>query len=790
MTPVLLLTALLSVADPQGDAIGQGNLTPPSAVVFRAPGIFDVQHIDVLDQASFGFELTMGQLSNPWRLPNGFSFPIIEVYLSTHSGGQTLLLPGSNMSLPTGQRWNYAFRITGDQFNVYRATDQDIAIDVSEDAGARLEVTGNTLRVQTNITMPESFSVFGMVGSYDPFNETGWREVTREPTPWAFSSREPTVPVIDVIADSFSMQRAALAQGVLPEIRSAVRHDGWLIVAAVGFVFMLIGSVGQLWWGGRQSSRGKRRVAIASSGRAGQLSSNPLRSARPQKHRYQQQGHQPQGQPARTTSSSRQVDIGRASRGRVSNNTTRGLARQQRLGQVPTSLAQQAQDVNNVAQSTPQPDFMPADASTFTSTTEDNQAQDMLPTAMLNPAVALGVIAPAAEEQLSTSLDSPSSDSLPLISTQSVEATSASMLDQPSAIANSDSAEITTSERQQVLTSSADQGLQEDAYDQRGVDDEGASNEDADERLEEMTPQTVLNLEDARDALQDDQSDESQDMREVVAALLGQGDEDVPIATSSQPIVEASNLDEISQEEASDVYKADTSHYETDGYDAEQFMQSFSGQHMSEDGYEDEDIRGVQVNGLVQNDVSQTELPQTEVSQTDVHHDVEPVDTVREVVSDVVERFDAEPINFENHDDTAINVANDTNISVDVEDDAHGEYASDRGNEASYGRPSDVDYDANAVQNLDADTLSELDSDHHAYWAEAESASTEQNETRIDDAPETNSLRPAELIKRERLATKDQLELTDDFFDDAWFEWPNSSDIFASSKDHPDEAQN
>lgn len=354
MTPILFLAALLSVADPQGDAIGQGNLTPPTAVVFRAPGIFDIQQITVPDAETFGFELTIGQLPNPWRLANGFSFPIIEVYLSTKSGGQNTLLPGSNMRLPEGQGWHYAFRMTGDRFDVYRATEQGMPVPVTDMIGAQLEVTGNTLHVRTNLPLPERYSIFGMVGSYDPFTETGWRVVTDTPNPWAFSSREPSVPVIDVIADSFSMQRAALARGVLPEIRSAVRQDSWLIVAAVGFAFMVVAAFGQLLLPKRPTKRSlvaANQAIKATQQTATKSSSQPAyksaerptkQPAKPSAQAAKQAPTQPKKrQPAPTRPAAktpRQPVIGRSGRG--ANPVTNGDAARGQASQRPKSSGQ------------------------------------------------------------------------------------------------------------------------------------------------------------------------------------------------------------------------------------------------------------------------------------------------------------------------------------------------------------------------------------------------------------------------------------------------------------------
>lgn len=258
MIATLALATLLSVSDPVGDTVGNGTLTPPTALVFRSPGAFDLQEIVVPDAGTFGFRLTMTQLHNPWDLANGFSLPIIEVYLSDNTTADRLapgqqpppgrrdLLPGSGMTLAEGTRWNYAFRLTGDDFTVYGVGDDGEVLELTDRLRARLRVEGNTLVVTTNLAVPERFSLYGTVGSYDPFSEHGWRAVTTEPGPWALSSPTQPIPVIDVMADSFDLQRRAIDSATLPQIRASFQQDQWLLVVFGGLAITVLGLFGRL----------------------------------------------------------------------------------------------------------------------------------------------------------------------------------------------------------------------------------------------------------------------------------------------------------------------------------------------------------------------------------------------------------------------------------------------------------------------------------------------------------------------------------------------------------------
>jgi hypothetical protein len=247
MIEALFLAAILSVTDPAGDTHGDGSLRAPTDVVFRTPGVFDVETFDVHDTPELGFSLTMGHLNNPWGLPNGFSLPIIEIYLDTGEEGLEALLPGSGMRLPPGRTWNYAFRMTGDSFEVFapdNVTGEPTLITTA--LGAQLTVQDNTLIITTRLERPQVFSMYGMVGGYDPFRDNGWRPVLAQSSPWAFTSPVQGLPVVDVIADTAELQEQAIRLGILPEMRSSAQNSRWLLVAGLGALLGLIGVAGRL----------------------------------------------------------------------------------------------------------------------------------------------------------------------------------------------------------------------------------------------------------------------------------------------------------------------------------------------------------------------------------------------------------------------------------------------------------------------------------------------------------------------------------------------------------------
>lgn len=244
MTYAFIVAALLTVTDPTGDTIGNGTLTPPTAAPFRSLSVFDVQQIMVPDEDTLGVVLTMGRVNEPWQAAGGFPLPIIEIYLSSDEGGRDELLPGSSMQLPPERRWNYAFQIAGDQFRMLRGSSDNVT-DITEVYNASLSRDDNRFLISSDLEMPDDFTLYGMVGSYDPFSRTGWRPVLEEPSPWAFSSDSQIVPVIDVIAEDFAQQQQAIDSRTLPEIRPPSRQNYWLWVMASGLVFIAAGLVGR-----------------------------------------------------------------------------------------------------------------------------------------------------------------------------------------------------------------------------------------------------------------------------------------------------------------------------------------------------------------------------------------------------------------------------------------------------------------------------------------------------------------------------------------------------------------
>ncbi len=233
--PSAAFATLLSLTDPPGDAVGDGTLASPTAERFNT-AFFDVRSVAVLDAPTFTFRLEFAALP-----PEGASAqPIADIYLDSEPGGAKTLLPGSDMQLADGG-WEVAFQTIGTRLRVFTPNAEGTPVDASAALNARVVREGNTLLVTTSLATPERFSLYGVVGSYDPFSLNGWRSVALEAAPWRFSSPTQRRPVIDVIADDPTLQASATERGVLPEIRTSFRQERWLLLASAGMVIAFVG---------------------------------------------------------------------------------------------------------------------------------------------------------------------------------------------------------------------------------------------------------------------------------------------------------------------------------------------------------------------------------------------------------------------------------------------------------------------------------------------------------------------------------------------------------------------
>lgn len=240
----LAVVSLLLVQDPSGDAFGNGTLTAPTAALYQTLSTYDITGLELLSEPALGLNIAFASLANPLELDNGFSFPIIEIYIGDDTPGSSALLPGSGMRLPKNATWHYALKLTGDKAQLFIAEGETVL----ELGAPSVTKIGNTLSVKTDLVAPEKAVLYAIAGSYSPFSKTGWQALSVNPSPWAFSSAEQSYPVVDILTKSEVAQVRALETGVLPSVKPAAlpplpKVNVWLWLMGTGLLVSVAGVI-------------------------------------------------------------------------------------------------------------------------------------------------------------------------------------------------------------------------------------------------------------------------------------------------------------------------------------------------------------------------------------------------------------------------------------------------------------------------------------------------------------------------------------------------------------------
>jgi carbohydrate-binding DOMON domain-containing protein len=121
---LLVICLILSISDPVNGDIHSNWLDPvgdergvyPTGEAFtQHPGVFDITEFQITGTTSdIDISFTFTSLDNPENAPNGFTFPIIQVYFHTSPRGSyrvikhgyTQPIGNANIILDTQYQWN------------------------------------------------------------------------------------------------------------------------------------------------------------------------------------------------------------------------------------------------------------------------------------------------------------------------------------------------------------------------------------------------------------------------------------------------------------------------------------------------------------------------------------------------------------------------------------------------------------------------------------------------------------------------------------------------------------
>jgi carbohydrate-binding DOMON domain-containing protein len=107
------MAIIFDVVDPEGDDVGPGNYTYPTADVFE-PGVFDLTRFTVLiNDTHVMFKIYVRNLGdNPWNAPNGFCLQYIHIYVRTTADLPTNSSTfGLDVAIDTNYAWHFAVLI-------------------------------------------------------------------------------------------------------------------------------------------------------------------------------------------------------------------------------------------------------------------------------------------------------------------------------------------------------------------------------------------------------------------------------------------------------------------------------------------------------------------------------------------------------------------------------------------------------------------------------------------------------------------------------------------------------
>ena len=241
------LCVLAQPVPAQLDAAGDGSLRPPTSPRYANPAWYDIIEVRLLEGSPSRIAVELGAVDGSGALPHGVTQPIIEVYVDIEEGGAEELLPGSGLSMPLGDGWQLAFRVTGDGAWAWQA-EPDGSFDLAAPVPIEVVVQGRVLTLLTPFERPESAPrLYAISGVYDPFRADGWRPLSREQSAWAFSSATQVVPVVDVFPSDPATRAEALARGELPRAPSATGLDvaslAWIALMLAGVAIAVVGVV-------------------------------------------------------------------------------------------------------------------------------------------------------------------------------------------------------------------------------------------------------------------------------------------------------------------------------------------------------------------------------------------------------------------------------------------------------------------------------------------------------------------------------------------------------------------
>lgn len=236
-------TVLFSLADPKGDALGDGAYTLPSRI---EASTLDLRIFTAMDvNGKLEIRLTMDRVVNTENAPNGFSGPIFEVFVAADRGGEETLGPTGFLT-PPGHGWQYRLSVNGFTARLIPPPNRVATSDPGADAPSTalsVRVEGSDVVIDTDLPARQ-YAYWAFVGIYDPLTPTGFKIPSEHWTPSQLASAIPDAPAaVDVL--SKESQVGLYASRVVPAVNEPVTRTSPLLLTGLAGLCIALGTT--LW---------------------------------------------------------------------------------------------------------------------------------------------------------------------------------------------------------------------------------------------------------------------------------------------------------------------------------------------------------------------------------------------------------------------------------------------------------------------------------------------------------------------------------------------------------------
>lgn len=198
---------IFEMADRSGDDYGSGKLTYPKHLAF-APykDLFDLLHFQVsLEGDYLLMDLSFGQITNPWKAPEGFFHQHVLIFIKTNNENGLSANIYEPLQMEFADSYELVVRVAPWSLSSLRdARGTIVDLIVAE------TINEQTIRAYIPLdrfsTEVDEFEYAVFIGGYDPFGKDLFREILVDNTQWEFGGGEKW-PFVDLLAPSFGNKR-------------------------------------------------------------------------------------------------------------------------------------------------------------------------------------------------------------------------------------------------------------------------------------------------------------------------------------------------------------------------------------------------------------------------------------------------------------------------------------------------------------------------------------------------------------------------------------------------------